>query len=284
MKGRLAVFATAVCICSFLMTPTTPANPDDAPQKPIVVLPASLDGLYPPKAPRPVLFVAMHELNAALTGIVVDITEDDRAGAVANVDILTNRYPEAARLVPEWESLYPKEPVAELARIVPEGDPEQIMAAVAKVGAVCHSCHLQSMVPVQQKYHWPDFAGTTVRDPVTGIEIDYPAFMQMLNAGLTGVAMDLGQGQLDNARGQLAAFGSRMEALRESCDNCHDTERSYFVDTHIENLLAEMRQVLETTVPDAAAVATLSRRIGQESCTGCHLVHMPAAYFQSAQQ
>lgn len=286
MTGRLSVFVAAVSFVGILLTFITLADPaatrpPSSGQAPTTGLPSSLDDLYPPQAQRPVLLLAMHELNAALAGIVVDITEGDREGAMANLEILRDRYRESASLVPEWESWYPLEPVEELAKVVPMGDPGQVMPAVGKLGAVCHKCHLATMVPVQFKYRWPDFASVMVQDPVTGTEIDYPGFMQMLNAGLTGVATNLGQGQPDNARAQLAAFRSRMDGLRESCDTCHDTERSYFVDKQIEALLADMDRALEATVPDPTAVAALSRRIGEESCTRCHLVHLPAAYSQS---
>ena len=156
------------------------------------------------------------------------------------------------------------------------------MAAVGRVGAVCHACHLATMVQVQLKYHWPDFGTVTVHDPVADAEVDYPAFMQMLNASMTGVAVNVNQGQPENARAQLAAFRSRMVKLRESCDACHDTERAYFVDERIESLLAEMGRTLDAAPPDPMAVAALSRRIGDESCFRCHLVHLPAAYSRSA--
>jgi cytochrome c556 len=170
------------------------------------------------------------------------------------------------------------EPVEELGRIVPTGDPGEVLAAMGKVGAVCHHCHLATMVPVQLKYHWPDFGAISVHDPVTGAELDYAGFMQMLNASLTGVAMDLGQRQPENARSQLAALRSRMGALRESCDACHDTERAYFVDERIDSLLADMERTLDVSASDPTVVATLTQRIGKESCYRCHLVHLPAAY------
>lgn len=288
MKGRLFIVAATLLVLSMLFavlvladSVAIAAEPQAVPAT-VTNLPASLDGLYPPKAQRPVLVLAMHGLNAALTGIAVDITENDREGAVANLKSFEERYREIALLVPEWKSRYPAEPVEELGKVVPGGEPGEIMAAVGKVGAVCHGCHMATMVPTQLKYHWPDFVSITVQDPVTNAEIDYPGFMQMLNASLTGVAMDLGQGQPENARTQLAAFRSRMTALKESCEACHDTDRAYFVDERIESLLADMGRALDAPAPDPTAVAALGQRIGEESCSRCHLVHFPAAYSRSA--
>ena len=286
MKGRLVVVVVAVAFLFAGILFVIPGLPESmttdashqAPESVATSLPASLERLYPPIAPRPALLIAMHELNEALTGIVVDITEGDREGAVTNLRSFQERYRENALLVPEWESRYPAEPVEELAKVVPGGNPEEVMAATARVGAVCHGCHLATMVPVQWKYHWPDFGTITVHDPVVNADVDYPTFMLMLNASMTGVAVNLKQGQPENARAQLAAFRSRMEELRGSCDACHDTERSYFVDQRIESLMEEMGRAIDAPRPDLMAVAALSQRIGEESCFRCHLVHLPAAY------
>lgn len=284
MKNRLfvvAAFLLFVCMMFVVPAPTESVATKDshhAQQTTVTSLPASLDGLYPPAARRPVLLLAMHELNAALTGIVVDITENDREGAVANLKRFEKLYRENALMVPEWESWYPAEPVEELGRVVPGGDPGEVMAVVGSVGAICHDCHVVTMVPVQIKYHWPDFGAITAHDPVADADVDYPAFMQMINASMTGVAVNLRQGQLENARVQFAAFRSRMVELRESCDYCHDSERAYFVDERIESLLAEMGRSLDVAAPDPEAIAALNQRIGEESCFRCHLVHLPAAY------
>lgn len=288
MKGRLfasAVVLLFICVLFVVLALTESVAvkaPTRVAQVTVTDLPASLDRLYPPKAQGPVLLLAMHDLNAALVGIVVDISEGDREGAVANLESFVEQYRKNALLVPEWESWYPAEPAEELGKVVPSGTPEEVMAAVGNVGAVCHNCHLATMVTVQLKYHWPDFSTITVHDPVADAELDYPGLMQMLNANLTGVAIDLGQGQPENARAQLAAFRSHMVALRESCDACHDTDRAYFVDERIESLLADMGRTLDAVAPDPAIVAALSRRIGEESCFRCHLVHLPGAYSRFA--
>lgn len=241
-------------------------------------LPVSLDDLYPPKAEEPFLLAAMNRLNMALAGIVVDVSENDPKGASANFENFKTQYGATAKLVPEWESWYPAGPVEELGKVLSSGPPETVMAAVGKVGGVCHNCHLATMVPVQMKYRWPDFGAITIHDPVANADVDYSAFMQMLNASLVGVGTDLGQGQPENARARLADLRSRMVTLRESCDACHDTERAYYVDDRTVSLLADIAQALGGATPDPTAVAMKSRRFGEEACSKCHLVHLPAAY------
>lgn len=283
MRGRFFVVAAVLffmmmCSVGLALTETTHKASNNLASAAAAALPASLDALYPPNAKEPVLLVSMHRLNAALAGIAVDISENDRQGAVADFETFRSAYNETASLVPEWKSQYPAGPVEELGKVMPQGAPGDVMAAVGRVGAVCHDCHVATMVPVQLKYRWPGYGEIVVHDPVTNADLDYAAFMQMLNASLAGVGVDLGQGQPENARAQLAALRSRMVVLRESCDACHDTERAYFVDGRIESLLAEMERALGAASPDPVAVASLSRRVGEESCSGCHMVHLPSAY------
>jgi cytochrome c556 len=252
--------------------------PDAAAPATAVHLPASLSALYPPAATEPVYLLAMHALNAALAGLVADLGEGDMPGVRANFEQFRGHYQKTSDLVPEWKSSFPMEPVQALAAALEKGTPEEIMPAVGRVGAVCHSCHLQALVPAQQAFHWPSFGDVSVHDPVTEAELDFAAFKQMLNANLVGIGVDLEQGQPANAKAQFEGFAARMDALKETCESCHDTERRYYVDQSVTDLIASMRLVLDSDPVDAKAVGQISRRVGESSCSGCHLVHMPAAY------
>ena len=241
-------------------------------------LPASLDALYPPHSTRPSYLIAMHDLNASLTGVAVDAMENDLAGAALRFDEFAAFYVDTAAMVPEWEPFYPQAPVTALKQAIEAGDPGQIMAAVAKAGETCHHCHLATMVPAQQRFHWPDFGQVEVDDPVSGTRMPFAGFMQMLNASMVGIGVDLKESDPANARMHLTAFRSRMQALRESCAACHDTERRYFVDEDIELLLSGLAAAMDAPRVDASSIDHLTRRVGEEACSRCHLVHLPAAY------
>jgi hypothetical protein len=241
-------------------------------------LPASLSALYPPQAKQPVFLQAMLELNATLAGIPVDLFENDREGVQTGFEGFRSRYQAAAALVPEWKDRYPGEPVDALGNALREGTPDAVMAALGKVGGVCHDCHVAAMVPVQQKYRWPDFGAITVQDPVRNAHLSYPEFMQMLNTNLAGIGLDLGEGQLENARAQFQALRARMGALKESCGTCHETKRAYFVDASIDAVLDRMGAALNGDVVDPGVMGQLGQALGTQSCSNCHLVHLPAAY------
>jgi len=241
-------------------------------------LPGSLDTFYPPSSDRPVYLLGMLRLENSFSGIVVDLMEGDLEGARGSFSDFRNRYREAADMVPEWKREYPEDPVRELGEALTDGNREAAMKAFGAVGAICHRCHVAAMVPVQQKYHWGDFEGSVIRDPVGSGTIPYPVLKQFLSANLTGITHDLRQGQADNARKQYEQFRARFDALGGSCSGCHEKERRNYVDREMRSAVDSLGEALRGGTVDADSVTALVQEIGRESCSKCHRVHLPAAH------
>jgi hypothetical protein len=241
-------------------------------------LPESLNTFYPPVADRPVYLLEMLTLETSFSGIVVDLMEDDFDGAKKSFEDFQRQYREVAGMVPEWKGEYSEGKVKELGAALAAGDRGLVMNAFAAVGAICHRCHATSMVPVQQKYHWGDFGAITVRDPLSGAATGYPRFKQYLAANLAGITVNLRQGQTDNARKQFEGFRARFEALSGSCQGCHENESKSFVDREMQDTVGELGKAFRNRTVSADSVVALVQKIGKESCSKCHLVHLPAAY------
>lgn len=240
--------------------------------------PSSLDNLFPPKANGPVLLFKMIGLATPLTAIVVDLSEKDLEQAKAHFARFRTQYAEVSKLVPEWESAFPLEPVAELGTALDSGDQDKVMAALGRVGRVCHNCHVANMAKVQQKYHWGDFDSITVSDPMTQDAVSFEQLMHFLETSLVGIGVDLEQGQRENALKHFEALNERFQSLKKSCTTCHGpAERKYFVDKSVQVLVSKLGAALKSTPPNAKLVRELSQGIGMESCFKCHLVHVPAA-------
>jgi hypothetical protein len=240
--------------------------------------PSSLDDLYPPRAEAPIYLLKMFEISTPLAGVAIDMSEEDLENARANFERFKFQYEEISGLVPEWGNAYPIEPVEELGKALEDGEQEKVMAAVEKVDEVCRDCHIANMVRVQQKYHWGDFSGLILSDPVTKEDVNFNQLMWHLERPFVGVLVDVEQGQVENALKHFETLSQRFEALRESCYACHETEREYFVDERVQALMAEVGATLKTASPDPKRVGELLQGIGAESCFKCHLVHLPAAY------
>ena len=238
--------------------------------------PASLDQYFPPRAPAPVYLLEMFALAGPFEGVAVDLQEQDIAGAKANYQAFKTQYDKVAGMVPEWKDRFPKEPIDALGKALDSGDPAKVGPAMGGVAEACGSCHQIYQVKVQQKYHWPDFDNVKVADPLSGDSVAFGDFMVGVAGAYSGIAVDLQEGQLDNARKNFQAFNARFKALAASCSTCHTSPRTYYVDASVQAMVDQLGKAVAATPPDAQAVQQLSGAIGNESCLKCHLVHLPA--------
>lgn len=247
-------------------------------------VPASLDALYPPQAKQPEYLMRMLRLGSLMTGVAVDLAQQDVEHAAQGFAAFRSDYLEVAALVPEWRGEFPVEPVDALGEALASGDPARVGPAFGAVGAVCASCHHSSMAAVAARYHWPDANAITTTDPVSGERVGHAQFMHQLDFSLTGITHDLAQGQLDEARAHFEDFRRRFAALGETCENCHGTEeRFYFTDPASAARVEAIGAALSAENPDPGAVQGAVMEVGHNTCFRCHLVHVPAAFAKVAQ-
>jgi cytochrome c556 len=219
----------------------------------------------------------MFALSGPFESIIVDLQQGDIPGVQANYEAFKAQYDKMAGMVPEWADRFPMAPVEALGQALASGDPSQVGPAMGQVGQVCGSCHLLFQTKAHQKYHWPDFALVKMTDPVTGESVSWVEYMLRMAGAYSGIANDLRQGQLDNARQDFQAFSARFKSLSAGCASCHATPRTYFVDASVQGMVDQLGQALEAPSPDPQAIEQLSGAIGMESCMKCHFVHLPAA-------
>ena len=252
-----------------------PGGPGGAP--PASSVPDSLDAFYPPAAKAPVYLFGMASLEESFSGIAADLMEEDLDGARGSFRDFQGRYREVAGMVPEWKGEFPEDKVGELGAALAAGDRGRAMEAFAAVGGICHRCHVASMAPVQQRYRWGNFGAVTVRDPLSGALTGYAQFKKFLAVNLAGITVDLRQGQTGNARKQFEGFKARFRALADSCGGCHEGTVGNYVGRDIQEALDGIGKAFGSGEVAADTVTALVRKIGGESCSKCHLVHVPAA-------
>jgi hypothetical protein len=241
--------------------------------------PSSLDFLYPPKAQNPLYLIWMFDLGNRFTGILVDLIEEDFDNLAEDFEAFKSEYVRQSAAIPEWEEKYPIGPVEDLRKALKTEAKDRIMAANEKVGRICHSCHVESMIPVKAKYHWQDFRPIKVEDKIAQTKLDFVQLMRFLDFNLTGVTHNLKQGQNDRAVEHSRAFVARFQSLSETCEECHGTsERTYFIDDSIRQAIKSLNEVLTSSQPDQKEVTSHIMTIGMESCFKCHLVHLQAPY------
>jgi cytochrome c556 len=245
--------------------------------------PSSLDALYPPQTKEPVYLFKMFELGTFFSGIIADLFENDPQNAKGNFETFMTKHSELSKLIPEWEREWEKEypggPLDELKKALDRGDKAKAIESIEKVGIECHECHISYMAKVQQKYHWGNFEEIKLKDPLTNVEVNFAQLKQDLNANFAGINLNVEQGQKDNAKKQLQDFNARFQALKNTCQSCHKKEEmKHYVDQEIISLIEDMELELNQSTHDPKAIASLSQKVGMESCFKCHLIHIPSAY------
>ena len=188
-------------------------------------------------------------------------------------------YGKVSKMVPEWKSLFPMAPVNGLGSAL-ESDPARVMPAIEPMGQVCTHCHQVYQPKAFFKYHWGDFHAITVSDPLSKQQTGFAQLMLFLEVNFAGIETNLRQGQYDNARKQFQGFRVRFNTMAETCMHCHDTERHYYIDKNIQDMIDRLDHALQANPVDAKQIEILSQGIGTESCFKCHLVHVPAAAAQ----
>jgi len=244
-------------------------------------LPGALERFYPPVAREPIYLQRMLGLSSALSGIAADLLEGDLEEARRGFERLEHEYVEVASLVADWEPRFPMRPLEALETALAEAEVDRCMQAIDELGAACHRCHLETMVPVQQAYRWKRFGEIVCVDRATGERLSYVKLMRDLDLGLSGVAADVAQEQPDRARAYLRLFRDRFDQLERTCLFCHAGKRAYYVDEEVRGQVDEIGAALDQEPVDPGRVMKLVQDIGTKSCGRCHLVHMPAAVAQS---
>jgi len=239
-------------------------------------LPASLDKYYPPKAPAPIYLIEMFALSGPFEGVGSDLQENDFSGAKDNFNAFKTQYQKMAVMVEEWKDKFPMQPIDTLGQALAGSDPAKIGKAMGEVGKVCASCHVINQVKAQQKYHWPDFNDITLTDPLTQKSISWHEYMMQMAGTFNGIGIDLKEEQLENARNNFKVFSNFFISMKDGCGACHTSDRAYFVDASIQNMVKDLGKAINATTPDAKAIEKLSGAIGNESCLKCHFVHMPS--------
>jgi hypothetical protein len=222
----------------------------------------------------------MHAMVTPMMAGVNSVMAGDMEKAALHFEEFGKQYEGTSKMVPEWTYRFDMALIDSLNQAAASGDPEATMKALETVGQTCHHCHYDNMAKVQALYEWPKFSEVRVDNPQGG-ELTLRQVMQRVEGTLLGVGISLKEGNAEQARGQVQAFKQAFSLLEEVCENCHETERTYFVDASAKNLISRLEKVVAKPSPDAAAAGKLIQNIGEETCFKCHMVHVPAAFVQN---
>ncbi|MFQ6040203.1 MAG: hypothetical protein ACE5PV_05050, partial [Candidatus Poribacteria bacterium] len=243
--------------------------------------PASLDQYYPPKTEAPQYLFAMLTMDGQITGIMTHITDGDLAKAQEYFKTFEVEYQKLAKMVPEWSHYWAQKPLGDLSAALKSGEQEKIGTAMTNLTQVCIQCHQENMPAVWARYQ-KSIEQIEVQDTVSLKKMKMGEFMFALAGSLGAVNTYLTEGKFDKSGKALEDFQKRIDALSKSCNNCHETERAYYVGPDVQALLKTASEALKEEKPNVEQIAGAMQKVGTESCYECHKVHMPAHNIQKA--
>jgi len=281
MKKTATLLVSAILLWAIISINSEDKNRISDKQENEQQLPASLNTLYPPTTNAPVFLFKMIEIANSLNATGINFFESDYENMQGSFNRFKTGYIELIGLIPEWKDYFSLKEVDQLELALNSKEIEKVGLALNNMGKVCHNCHAANMTRVQHKFEWGNFSDISLTDPVNGNENSFSEHMYFMTISYDGITTDLVEGQLEYARKHFADFNSRFAAMSETCIVCHDSERKYYVDDNIQNMMKAIGEEIEKEIPEVEKIKDLVSGIGFESCYKCHLVHTPAAFSQN---
>lgn len=278
--GFISLFLLSLAWAALVLadSPSPESKTFDREVSAVPLLPASLANHYPPVANHEVFYEYMHDMERTLGAAEVNLREGDMENALAAFEAFKAKYLNIATLVPEWKHYLDIEVFDVISAALSSGDQGAVMAGFQRLGASCDKCHHDNMARVTLLYRWQRMHEMAVDDPVTGKEMPFKLFKHELGYNFNGIGVDLMEGQLSGAKTHFDEFKQRFDALADTCMECHEVERRYYVDPEVQSMVADLGEQLQSEQPDTKRIMGTMQSIGNSSCDKCHKVHVAGSY------
>jgi len=236
-------------------------------------LPDELSNYYPPKSEKMEFVELMHALSTSITGVVSNIREGDWENAEKWVKRLEENYLKIGKMVKKWDKLLKKDDMERLVDAVKSKDRSGSMMFVQNVGRSCVQCHKNYRLSAKIKFHSPNFKGTNIEDPVTGLEYSIEDYMKAMTNNMKMMRIHLIDGQKNKARKEGFDFIKRFEGMTQLCGDCHtnkkDEEIYFGVDA--KKRITALREAVVNG--ELIKINKQLKWISQNNCSKCHNVH-----------
>ncbi|MBK3331739.1 hypothetical protein GWK41_01505 [Persephonella atlantica] len=236
-------------------------------------VPRELSNYYPPKSENMEFTQLMHLLSTSMTGVVVNLKEEDWNNAQKWAERLQKNYLKIGKMVKKWDKLLKKDEVHKLQQAIKSRNKQEAFRSVQVVGKSCVQCHKNYKLSVKVKFHSPDFSGFSLEDPVTGLDYSLKDYMKAMTQDMKLVKIYFLDGKKDKARRAGFNFIKRFEGLTQMCSDCHTNKKSEEIYFGLET--KKHTTALKEAVINGSLVQLNKhlKWIGQNNCAKCHNVH-----------
>ena len=233
--------------------------------------PASLAQWYKPENERQVWLHTMFKLRREMQAVKLYSDNKDAKHIEKWVTLLSEHYPKIGEMVPEWKKKLNMDAMIRLQESASNSRYQDVSSALDDLTASCESCHKDYRASTATMYRAPDFSGIETDSSTT-----FNLHMEALSERVNEVKIASEDGMQDVALSSLLDLESGMNALGETCANCHNKQDAkVYPGETIYNTITSLRESLITgTLKDQG------RELGTLAvlaCARCHGTHRIAS-------
>lgn len=236
--------------------------------------PSSLSQWYKPENKRQVWLHNMFKLRREMQAVEFYAQNKDPLLLDKWAKRLNEHYFKVSEMVPEWEDKLSHEILANLRDQVEHNKFNEIPKTLEELGENCQSCHTDYQKQTAVLYRAPDFSQITL-DLGTGSETDsaipYTEHMDRLSRQVNQIKIASEDNMKDSALSSLSELKQGMNALGQTCSNCHKQEIEAYPSKAMTQTITQLEESLKTgTLKDQG------RELGTlavQACARCHGTH-----------
>ena len=228
--------------------------------------PTSLAQWYKPENERQVWLHTMFKLRREMQAVQFYAENKDAKHLDKWVALLSEHYLKIGEMVPEWKKNLDVDAIAWLQESAVNNRYQNVSHALDKLNESCESCHKDYRAITAAMYRSPDFSLMEI-SPSTSLEMHMEALTRQVNQIKIASEDDM----QDVALSSLSDLETGMNALGETCSNCHKKDTRVYPDEAINKTLNSLGESLRTgTLKDQG------RELGTLAvlaCARCHGTH-----------
>lgn len=232
--------------------------------------PNSLSQWYKPENKRQVWLHNMFKLRREMQAVEFYANAQDSERLNKWAKRLNTHYLKIAEMVPEWKGKLSEQILADLNKQIEQQQFDEIPETLKTLGQNCQSCHIDYQSTTAARYRAPNFSNIVLTTS-SGLEVPYNQHMDMLSKKVNQIKIASEDGFTDLALSSLSELTLGMNALGETCSNCHKQEIESYPTKAMNQTLVQLEESFKTgTLKDQGrALGTLA----VQACARCHGTH-----------
>ena len=228
--------------------------------------PASLAQWYKPDNKRQVWLHNMFKLRREMQAIRLYSDNNDAKHLEKWLPLLSEHYLKIGEMVPEWKNKLDMEAITRLQESAKSNRYQDVSHALDDLTKSCKSCHADYRVITATMYRAPDFSSMDI-SPSTSFKKHMKALTKQVNQ----IKIASEDGMKDIALTSLFDLKKGINALGETCSNCHKKDTKVYPGDTINKTISSLEESLRT-----GTLKEQGRELGTLAvlaCARCHGTH-----------